>query len=305
MDGVPSPDLFERIAVIGDVHGCPAELGRLVDKLRGAGLGTRDLLVFVGDLVDKGPDSVGVVRLVQGLREQGWPVVLVQGNHDERHADWRRAVAVAEDKGTPIRKQDPDGLFAALHGALTVEEIAFLDSAVLWYAIPWADALVVHAGIMPGMLPAPERLPDLSALGELSRKQRDRVSRVTRLRWWRPSDGDRGKFVAMGQEQPGDRYWAELYDGRFGHAYFGHEPFVEAPGPVCFPHATALDIGLVQGGHLAAVVLEKRREPWCVVEPAEQAYAPLKEGVKVVDVGGLRVIESAEGSSRTNTWGDA
>ncbi len=288
---VPSPQDFDRVAIIGDVHGCPVELERIIGRLVAHGFGHEDLLVFVGDLVDKGPDWVGVVRYVQGLREQGWPVVMVQGNHDEKHADWRRAVAVAKEKGTPVRKKDPDRLFESFNSALTQPEIAFLDSAVLWYAVPWADALVVHAGILPGMLPNPLELPDLSSLSELSRKQRDRVSRVTRLRWWRPGEGDAGKFVAMGQEQPGDRYWAELYDGRFGRVYFGHEPFSLAAGPVCFPNATALDLGLVQGGKLAAVVLERGREPWCVVADAERAYASRKQGVKVVNVEGLPECE--------------
>jgi len=66
----------------------------------------------------------------------------------------------------------------------------------------------------------------------------------------------RGGFLALGEQQPGDPYWADLYDGRWGHVYFGHNPFTGQENPLEFPHATALDLGAVYGGRLAAAVLE-------------------------------------------------
>ena len=71
----------------------------------------------------------------------------------------------------------------------------------------------------------------------------------------------RGQFLQLGAQKPDDPYWADLYDGRWGHAYFGHNPFGDREAPVCFPHATGLDLGAVYGNRLAAVVLEPGREP--------------------------------------------
>jgi Calcineurin-like phosphoesterase len=51
--------------VIGDIHGCPDELTRLVDKLP---LNSSDRLIFLGDYVDRGPDSKGVISYLIELQ---------------------------------------------------------------------------------------------------------------------------------------------------------------------------------------------------------------------------------------------
>ena len=71
-----------RIIIIGDVHGCNDALQTLLEKIKpnnGA-----DLLVFLGDLFDRGPDSYGVFRTVRNLQEQfGENFVLLRGNHED------------------------------------------------------------------------------------------------------------------------------------------------------------------------------------------------------------------------------
>lgn len=85
-----------RTLVVGDVHGCVAELRALLDVVDFDG--ARDNLVFVGDLVNKGPSSLAVVRLARELGALG-----VRGNHDERALkhwrNWRRAHGVSGSEG--------------------------------------------------------------------------------------------------------------------------------------------------------------------------------------------------------------
>lgn len=65
-------------AFIGDVHGCHEELSMLLAQIPDG-----HKPVFVGDLTDRGPDSVGVLRLVMGMVREG-KALAVRGNHDDK-----------------------------------------------------------------------------------------------------------------------------------------------------------------------------------------------------------------------------
>jgi serine/threonine protein phosphatase 1 len=70
-----------RTYVIGDIHGCPEELTRLVDKLP---LNPADRLVFLGDYVDRGPDSNGVISyLIELQRTCSAELIFLKGNHED------------------------------------------------------------------------------------------------------------------------------------------------------------------------------------------------------------------------------
>lgn len=70
-----------RTFAIGDIHGCAATLRRLVDDtLRPL---PADRIYLLGDLIDRGPDSKGVLDFIFELRERGLSVASVRGNHEE------------------------------------------------------------------------------------------------------------------------------------------------------------------------------------------------------------------------------
>jgi serine/threonine protein phosphatase 1 len=70
-----------RSFVIGDIHGCAATLRRLVDvRLRPL---PTDRIYLMGDLIDRGPDSKGVLDFIFELRDRGLSVSSVRGNHEE------------------------------------------------------------------------------------------------------------------------------------------------------------------------------------------------------------------------------
>src|SRR5690348_965181 len=73
-----------RTLIVGDVHGCIEELDRLLVRLR---VKSEDRVIFVGDLVAKGPRSKAVVERARGLG-----ATTVRGNHEEHVLAFRRAL---------------------------------------------------------------------------------------------------------------------------------------------------------------------------------------------------------------------
>ena len=82
-----------RTVAIGDVHGCDRQLAALLDAVGPAG---DDQVVFLGDLVDRGPDSRGVIDRVLRL-SRACRVTVVQGNHEQMMLDARKSHAALTD----------------------------------------------------------------------------------------------------------------------------------------------------------------------------------------------------------------
>jgi serine/threonine protein phosphatase 1 len=245
-----------RHIIIGDVHGCLTELRALIHRISPQ---LEDTFIFLGDLIDKGPQSPGVVRWVRHFSEVH-RVVLIEGNHEEKHRRWRhhrRQGSPIADTMTGIERM------AALTQALSAADIAFLETGQLYFHMPQYRALAVHAGVPPAI----EALPaDPQEIAAYPRKQRDIYMQMLRIRFVSPE----GKIRRLGDETEDDRYWATFYDGRLGTVYFGHQVFM-TPAPVAFAHAVGLDLGAVHGGFLAAAVLSDGGVTY-ILEPARQAY---------------------------------
>jgi serine/threonine protein phosphatase 1 len=69
-----------RTFVIGDLHGCADELDRLLEGLAPT---SADTVVFLGDYIDRGPSSKGVIDRVLRLRREGPRCVFLKGNHED------------------------------------------------------------------------------------------------------------------------------------------------------------------------------------------------------------------------------
>jgi len=106
---------WDDIYVVGDVHGCRETLELLLEELDPS---DEDLVVFVGDLVRKGPDSKGVLDLVRE-REN---LVSIRGNNEQKLVDGHKSI-----------------------DALTDADYDYVESMPV--AISWDDVLVVHGGI--------------------------------------------------------------------------------------------------------------------------------------------------------------
>lgn len=115
--------------VIGDIHGCFAELEQLLAQI---GATDDDTIISVGDLVDRGPESGEVLRFFRERPERRWAIA---GNHERKH----------------IR-----GIFSYGQEITKLQLGAAYDDAVTWmrslpYFLELDAAIVVHAGLVPGL----------------------------------------------------------------------------------------------------------------------------------------------------------
>jgi Calcineurin-like phosphoesterase len=122
-----------RTIFVGDVHGCANELHTLLEQVK---FSSGDRLVLVGDLVARGPDSRGVLRIA---REAG--ALMVRGNHEDR------VLKIAEgDFQAP-----PKAEHRTLAETLGAAELAMLRRAPLTLVFPEHNVRVLHAGLRPGV----------------------------------------------------------------------------------------------------------------------------------------------------------
>lgn len=231
-----------RCIFIGDVHGQSRALDDLLNILS---LTQEDTLIFLGDLVDKGPDPVGVVRRVGQLRDQADRIVLnLRGNHEDKHLRYRLRLQDSPKIARKMAESSPELL--QFYAGASAYEWRVLETAIPFWRDRDAGLLAVHGGIPGNMKDFPDHWEDVQAL---PRHDQRFFEQIFRTRYLNPENG---AFLANDHVKPGDPFWAALYDGRFGQVIFGHEPFFE--GPKVYPHAIGIDTGAGHGGHLTALV---------------------------------------------------
>lgn len=124
--------------LIGDVQGCDAPLGVLLDEI--AFSPSRDQLVLLGDLVNRGPTSLAVLRR---MRKLDGAAQCLLGNHD------LHLLAVAEGLRKPGRRDTLGEILSASDRAGLIDWLRHRSMA-LHRRIGGQDLLMVHAGVLPG-----------------------------------------------------------------------------------------------------------------------------------------------------------
>ncbi|MBN2233251.1 MAG: serine/threonine protein phosphatase [Deltaproteobacteria bacterium] len=131
-----------RTIVIGDIHGCRRTFDRLLfDRLA---VTPTDTVILLGDLIDRGPDSKGVLDMVMALQERGYTMASVRGNHEQMLLDFYAA-------GDPSWLSNGAGTTLASFAIsdapcnLPPHYLAWIGS--LPHYLICGDYLIVHAGI--------------------------------------------------------------------------------------------------------------------------------------------------------------
>jgi protein phosphatase len=273
--------------VIGDIHGCRAELEDLLVEL--GYVITRDdagravnanhpdrRAIFVGDLVDRGPDTPGVLRLVMGMVDAG-TAFCVPGNHENKllRAMRGRNVQVTHGLAESLDQlaQETDEFRARVE--------TFMDGLISHYVLDGGRLVVSHAGLI-------ERYHGRAS------------GRVREFCLYGQTTGETDEY-GLPVRYP----WAEEYRGR-AVVLYGHTP---VPTPEWVNNTLCLDTGCVFGGRLTALRYPERE---VVSVPAARVYYdPVKpfpanadatahpsatrrepEMLDIGDVAGSRVLET-------------
>ncbi|MEC3979860.1 polynucleotide kinase-phosphatase [Amycolatopsis sp. H20-H5] len=262
--------------VIGDVHGCREELEELLAKL-GYEPGESGLshpegrtALFVGDLVDRGPDTPGVLRLVMDMAASGNAMV-VCGNHEQK--------LVRAMKGKKV---------TVSHGlAESLEQLSVQDDEFRAKAQAFCDGLIAHYVLDGGKL--------VVAHAGLPLRYHGRASgRVRSVALYGDTTGETDEYGL-----PVRLPWARDYRGT-ATVLYGHTPTLE---PEWVNNTLCLDTGCVFGGSLTAmrypereIVSVKAKQVW--YEPVKPLGTPEESSTRqhavleLADVTGKRILET-------------
>jgi protein phosphatase len=268
--------------VIGDVHGCREELELLLGGELGYILDRDDAgrpvnahhpdgrrAIFLGDLVDRGPDTPGVLRLVMGMVAAS-TALCVTGNHEAKLLRALRGRNVKVNHGLAESLEQ----LAAEPAGFTAEVEKFLDGLLSHYVLDGGRLVVSHAGL-------------------IERYQGRTSGRVREFCLYGQTTGETDEY-GLPVRYP----WAEEYRGK-AMVLYGHTP---VPAAEWLNNTLCLDTGCVFGGRLSALNYPERA---VVSVPANAVhYTPAKPfpsaapardpGVlDIGDVSGSRVIETA------------
>ncbi len=171
------------IYAVGDIHGCYEKLRRLMEKVWKQFEPDYDTLIFLGDYIDRGPDSFSVVKYLTNLKKQFPGIIFLKGNHEEMFGQYllgleRHAYMVNGGQHTleSYFRHNPGGEVQTI----PPEHLHFYSSLSLYYESE--DYIFVHAGLK-------DRIP--------LEKQKSEDLLWIRKRFIR-SDFDYGKKVVFG-----------------------------------------------------------------------------------------------------------
>ncbi|CAH1775296.1 unnamed protein product [Owenia fusiformis] len=233
-DTMESKDVF----VVGDVHGCLDELKELLTKANiveenNDTLKDDVVLIFVGDIVNKGPKTAEVVKYIKDL---GPGVYSVRGNHEEKviKRKWKRkSYCVDLVRGiTESSKIDQ----------LTISDVEYLESFPYTISIPHLNSIIVHAGILPSIPLHEQTVVNMTCMRNIVQNSAGAMSGYV--------ETDKGC------------QWADLWPGP-QHVYYGHDARrgkddVGRPRVQLHQFATGLDTRCVKGGELTGIFLNSK-----------------------------------------------
>jgi bis(5'-nucleosyl)-tetraphosphatase (symmetrical) len=217
-----------RTVIISDIHGCIDEFTELLKLVNAKSSHVR--VICLGDLIDRGPDSVAVVKLARKMNLES-----VMGNHDYKFLKWLKSVG-DNNKDTIHSK--------FYYNQFSDKDINYIKNMKPYIKID--NFVIVHAGLRAGISLENQSKDDLFYI-----RYMDSNSKFISLK----------KISKLSREETGAHFWTEFWKGPesiiYGHnVHSMNTPLIEevSPGVMCY----GLDTGCCFGGNLTALILESK-----------------------------------------------
>ena len=209
-----------KIFAIGDIHGCLSKLERIISRI---GINSKDdTLVFIGDYIDRGPDSRGVVNFVLDLKKEIRTVICLKGNHEQMFLDY-------------VRLNKNEDLYLSNGGDTTIASYGYRKI----HGLRELDVPDDHMNFFYSLLPCHETDDYIFVHAGLRENVPLKDQNIKDMLWIRHdfilSSYDFGKTVI-----------------------FGHTPMSHSK-PLFLPGRIGIDTGAVYGGLLTCIELPSRK----------------------------------------------
>lgn len=225
-----------KIDIIGDVHGCLDEMRELFREL---GYVEEDgvpvhpdgrVPVFLGDITDRGPDSIGCIRYVYNIVVETNKGKYVPGNHCNKLYRFFLGNKVQEKHGLETTTAEYRSLSSKEQKAIRHHFMKLYEESPLYLEVPEANAVIAHAGIKESFIGQQgKKVRTFVLYGDITGEKHD--------------DG-----------RPVRRDWAQMYEGSRWIIY-GHTPVRE---PRFVNNTVNIDTGCVFGNKLTAFRLPEK-----------------------------------------------
>jgi len=227
-----------RTIIIGDIHGCLEEFEELLNKLQYNK--NTDRLILLGDLIDRGPDSVGVVR-----KAREFDLECVRGNHEVKFLKWYNG-----NKFYDAHKH---------YNEFSDDDVSYINRMPFYIKIT-DDLWILHAGIKPGLSLDKQKKDDFVFL-----RYTDENRKFISI-----------KKIAAGEAEDA-KFWTSF--GPFGaNVVYGHEVHSMSDiridkfddGTACY----GIDTGCCFGGKLTALIWDTKEI--VQVQAKKEYYKPFE-----------------------------
>lgn len=228
---------MEKLVVaVGDLHGCIEEFEELLKTLQYNKNQMR--LVLLGDLLDRGPDSKGCVRLARQLAIES-----IVGNHEDKHLRWKKHEQrrLENGKNNPMRNLSIEK--QKVHQSLSEDDFHWLNQLPLKLEL-FPGTWAVHGGCEPR-----------------HSLEKQSPSQIIRVRYV-DVNGVAQSLAENFSQPPNSIYWSEVWGGPesiiYGHCVhsFDHPKVDNYQTYMC----VGIDTGCVFGGSLTAAILKPTQQ---------------------------------------------